>query len=100
MFFDLIRLLPCGQVERKLRTKARLQLVHKKARFSRRNQIGLCSTLILASICGTLGINAQTPKDSIDVPSNSTLLLEVKGTGVQIYGCLGGKWTLQAPDAT
>jgi hypothetical protein len=100
MFFDSTRLLPHGQAERKLRTKERLRLVHKKVRFFRRNQISLCSTLILASICGTLGIRAQTLKDSIDVPTNSSLLLEAKGTGVQVYGCLGGKWTLQAPDAT
>jgi hypothetical protein len=42
---------------------------------------------------------AQTAKESIDVPPHSRLLLQAVGRGDQVYGCVNGSWTLQAPDA-
>ncbi|HTF66162.1 MAG TPA: DUF3455 domain-containing protein [Edaphobacter sp.] len=42
---------------------------------------------------------AQTAKASIDVPAHSRLLLRAVGNGDQVYGCVDGSWSLQAPDA-
>lgn len=42
---------------------------------------------------------AQTAKESIDVPAHSRLLLRAAGNGDQVYGCVNGSWSLQAPDA-
>jgi hypothetical protein len=74
-------------------------LLREKSQRLYGNQVGICLALILTSFCVVPGIYAQTLKDSIEVPINSTRLLEAKGTGVQIYGCVNGRWVLQAPDA-
>lgn len=42
---------------------------------------------------------AQTAKVSIDVPPQSRLLLQAVGSGDQVYGCVNGRWALEAPDA-
>jgi hypothetical protein len=42
---------------------------------------------------------AQTAKESIDVPPHSRLLLRAVGSGDQVYGCVNGRWALEAPDA-
>ena len=48
--------------------------------------------LVLAFACMARDSIAQTAKESIDVPPHSTLLLRVVGSGVQVYGCLNGRW--------
>jgi hypothetical protein len=87
------------KAKRKLRARAHLRLVREKSQRFCGDQVGIYLALILASFCVAPGIYAQAPEDSIEVPINSTLLLEAKGTGVQIYGCVNGRWVLQAPDA-
>ncbi|WP_446745220.1 DUF3455 domain-containing protein [Silvibacterium acidisoli] len=37
---------------------------------------------------------------SIDVPAGAKLLLTARGSGLQVYGCTNGQWTLNYPDAT
>jgi hypothetical protein len=52
---------------------------------------------------GSLALNAQPEGASIDPPAGSTVVLQAKGDGVQIYSCaqVQGtfKWMLKAPDA-
>ena len=54
---------------------------------------------VLAVLCLAPVSIAQTPKESIDVPAHSRLLLRTVGNGDQIYGCVNGSWKLKAPDA-
>ena len=42
---------------------------------------------------------AQAPKESIDVPPHSRLLLRAVGSGDQVYGCDNRHWVLKVPDA-
>lgn len=48
-------------------------------------------------------VRAQQAGGSIDVPAGTSVLLQAKGDGVQIYTCAdspgGAKWTLTGPDA-
>jgi hypothetical protein len=57
---------------------------------------------IFAVLC-VLSASAQQADTSIDPPAGSHVVLESKGSGVQIYTCtqIGGsfKWTLKGPDA-
>lgn len=50
-----------------------------------------------------VGVYAQQPGGSIDIPPGARTILVAKGEGVQIYSCTaaqdGAKWTLKAPDA-
>ena len=55
--------------------------------------------LILAVACIVRDSIAQTAKESIDVPSDSRLLFQAVGKGDQVYGCVNGRWALEAPDA-
>jgi hypothetical protein len=54
---------------------------------------------VLAVACMAQGSIAQTVKESIDVPPHSRLLIRVVGRGDQVYGCVSGRWVLEAPDA-
>jgi hypothetical protein len=53
-------------------------------------------------IAGVLAASAQTGH-SIDVPAGARMVLEARGSGVQIYSCTatdgGAKWALQGPEA-
>lgn len=55
--------------------------------------------LVLAVACTSIDSIAQTAKESIDVPPHSRLLLRAVGSGDQVYGCVNGRWALNAPDA-
>jgi hypothetical protein len=55
--------------------------------------------LILAVACIDRDSISQTAKESIDVPSDSRLLFQAVGKGDQVYGCVNGRWALEAPDA-
>ncbi len=55
--------------------------------------------LILAVACIVRDSISQTAKESIDVPSDSRLLFQAVGKGDQVYGCVNGRWALEAPDA-
>jgi hypothetical protein len=44
-------------------------------------------------------VRAQGDQKAIEVPVGLSLLLKAKGEGVQVYGCVNGSWTLQAPAA-
>jgi hypothetical protein len=55
--------------------------------------------LVLAVACMARDSIAQTAKESIDVPPQSRLLLRAGGSGDQVYGCVDGRWALEAPDA-
>lgn len=55
--------------------------------------------LVLAVACMARDSIAQTAKESIDVPPHSRLLLRAVGSGDQVYDCVNGHWTLNAPDA-
>jgi len=55
--------------------------------------------LVVAVACMARDSDAQTAKESIDVPPHSRLLLRAVGSGDQIYGCVNGNWALKAPDA-
>lgn len=57
---------------------------------------------ILAASLLALAFSATTfsQSTSIDVPEGAKLLLTAKGTGLQVYGCTNGQWTLDYPDAT
>jgi hypothetical protein len=55
--------------------------------------------LVLAAACMAPVSIAQTAKESIDVPPQSRLLLRAVGSGDQVYGCVDGRWALEAPDA-
>jgi uncharacterized protein DUF3455 len=55
--------------------------------------------LVLAVACMARDSIAQTAKESIDVPPQSRLLLRAFGSGDQVYGCVNGRWALEAPDA-
>jgi len=58
--------------------------------------------LAIAAICMTVAASAQTG-GSIDVPSGARMVLEARGSGVQIYACTasdgGAKWVLEGPEA-
>jgi hypothetical protein len=62
------------------------------------------SGVVLAT---ALAMNAQTDTkttgNSIDVPAGARMVLQARGSGVQIYSCAvsdgGVKWVLQGPDA-
>jgi hypothetical protein len=57
--------------------------------------------LVAAALAASLG--AQQPNQSIESPPGSTLVLQAKGSGVQIYSCANVhdtfNWTLKGPDA-
>jgi hypothetical protein len=55
--------------------------------------------LVLAVACVPRDSITQTAKGSIDVPPHFRLLLKAVGNGVQVYGCVDGRWALEAPDA-
>jgi hypothetical protein len=55
--------------------------------------------LAFGFICLAASCVAQTAKESVDVSPHSTLLLQAKGIGDQVYGCIRGSWVLEAPDA-
>jgi hypothetical protein len=55
--------------------------------------------LTVAVACMVRDSNAQSEKESIDVPPHSRLLLRAVGSGDQVYGCVKGRWALNAPDA-
>jgi len=55
--------------------------------------------LLLAVACMARDSIAQTAKEAIDVPPRSRLLLRTVGSGDQVYGCVNGRWALEAPDA-
>jgi len=55
--------------------------------------------LILAVVGMVRNSMAQTLKGSINLPLHSRLLLRAIGSGVQVYGCVNGRWALKAPDA-
>jgi hypothetical protein len=55
--------------------------------------------LVLAVACMARDSIAQMANESIDVPPHSRLLLRAIGSGDQVYGCVNGRWVLQAPDA-
>jgi len=55
--------------------------------------------LVLVFACMARDSIAQTAKESIDVPPHSRLLLRAVGSGDQVYGCVNGRWALEAPDA-
>lgn len=45
------------------------------------------------------GATAPAQTSSIDAPPGTTLLLQAKADGAQIYTCTNGNWQLKAPDA-
>jgi Protein of unknown function (DUF3455) len=55
--------------------------------------------LVLAVACVAGDSIGQTAKGSIDVPPHFRLLLQAVGNGDQVYGCVDGRWALEAPDA-
>jgi hypothetical protein len=56
----------------------------------------------IAAMMGAAAACAQTG-NSIDVPAGAHMVLEARGSGVQIYSCTvadgAAKWVLQGPDA-
>jgi hypothetical protein len=56
-------------------------------------------TFVLAAAWMMPNSIAQTANASIDVPAHSRLVLRTVGNGDQVYGCVSGSWSLQAPDA-
>jgi uncharacterized protein DUF3455 len=54
-------------------------------------------------VVATISLLAQERAVSIDVPAGARPILELKGSGYQIYSCTAGdqgmKWILKAPDA-
>jgi Protein of unknown function (DUF3455) len=62
------------------------------------NRLGMIA-LVLAVACMARDSIAQSAKESIDVPPQSRLLLRAVGSGDQVYGCVDGRWALEAPDA-
>jgi Protein of unknown function (DUF3455) len=55
--------------------------------------------LVLAVACIDRDSISQMGKESIDVPSDFRLLFKAVGRGDQVYGCVDGRWALEAPDA-
>jgi Protein of unknown function (DUF3455) len=55
--------------------------------------------LVLAVACINRDSISQTATESIDVPPDSRLLFQAVGKGDQVYGCVNGRWALEAPDA-
>jgi hypothetical protein len=57
----------------------------------------------MTALVGSLTLVAQPEGALIDPPPGSTVVLQAKGVGVQIYSCAGVqgafRWTLKAPDA-
>lgn len=58
---------------------------------------------LAAAASSAVSLGAQQPAQSIELPPGAHVVLEAKGTGVQIYSCSrtdhGFQWTLKAPDA-
>ncbi|MGB6690093.1 MAG: DUF3455 domain-containing protein [Terracidiphilus sp.] len=59
--------------------------------------------LTVTALVGSLTLSAQPAGAAIDPPPGSTVVLQAKGAGVQIYSCAEPqgtfKWMLKAPDA-
>jgi len=73
-----------------------------------RNVVIIATAALAALFVGYAGANAEsiTMPDTLNVPANQELSLEVQATGVQIYECKAGKdeptrfeWALKAPEA-
>jgi hypothetical protein len=61
-------------------------------------------TVAAGIACVALAAGGQQTGGSIDVPAGARMVLEARGTGVQIYQCGAGTngafaWALQGPDA-
>ena len=69
-----------------------------KTRFPCVKQVWIFALVFAVGRMAT-GSIAETPKESIDVPPQSRLVLRVTGRGDQVYGCVNGSWALKAPDA-
>lgn len=61
------------------------------------------ATFVISALFLAPFLYAQKPAESIELPAGAHLVLQAKGTGVQIYSCLntpdGLKWVLKAPEA-
>jgi hypothetical protein len=54
---------------------------------------------LLSALLLSANVGAQENQNAIEIPSGLSLLMKVKGEGLQVYDCVNGGWVLQAPAA-
>jgi hypothetical protein len=77
----------------------RLGATTRHSQFMRKKTLGFRLLFLLPSILFVANVRAQRDQNTIHVPVGLSLLLKAKGEGVQVYECVDGSWTLQAPAA-
>lgn len=77
----------------------RLGATTRHSQFMGKKTLGFHLLFLLASLLFVANVCAQGDQNGIEVPVGLSLLLKAKGEGVQVYGCVDGSWTLQAPAA-
>jgi hypothetical protein len=77
----------------------RLGATTRRSQFMRLKTLGFDLLFLLPSLLFVANVRAQGDQNTIHVPVGLSLLLKAKGEGVQVYGCVNGGWTLQAPAA-
>jgi hypothetical protein len=77
----------------------RLRTTTRHSQFMRKKTLGFHLLFLLPSLLFVANVRAQGDQNAIEVPVGLSLLLKAKGEGVQVYECVDGSWTLQAPAA-
>jgi hypothetical protein len=105
MLFNLTRKLRYSSYLTRRRLSSQLHYVvrlgatNRHSQFLRQKQLGFHLLFLLPPLLFVANVAAKGNQNAIEVPIGSSLLLKAKGEGVQVYGCVNGSWTLQAPAA-